>query len=297
MREERRNYLVVGVFVLAMLTGLLVWLAVLSGTLRATHGYTAVYDSVMGVSPGTQVLYEGHAIGRVEEVRPETRDGAIRFRVRLAIQRDWRIPEDAEAVIAKPGFLGSVVIDIRGGRSATALEPGSEIRAGAEPDVVAAVSSVASRLNDVVDERIAPLLDGVPEILDNLGEFSAELNRTGDQLGRVLDAENVRRVGSILANLEGASARLARFGGDLSATRERLDALLGRVEGLLQENRGTLDHAVGDLHESLEAFAVRSDAIAHDLEVTSRNLAEFSRRIRENPSLLVRGGPGPEEPD
>ena len=63
MREERRNYLVVGVFVLAVLAGLLVWLAVLSGRTGATDSFYVVYDNVMGVASGTQVLYEGFAIG------------------------------------------------------------------------------------------------------------------------------------------------------------------------------------------------------------------------------------------
>jgi phospholipid/cholesterol/gamma-HCH transport system substrate-binding protein len=38
------------------------------------------------------------------------------------------------------------------------------------------------------------------------------------------------------------------------------------------------------------------DAIAADLERSSRNLAEFTRQVRENPGVIVRGrerGDGP----
>ncbi len=39
MRDERRNYLVVGAFVLAMFAALLVWIAVLSGRTGVTDSY------------------------------------------------------------------------------------------------------------------------------------------------------------------------------------------------------------------------------------------------------------------
>jgi phospholipid/cholesterol/gamma-HCH transport system substrate-binding protein len=32
------------------------------------------------------------------------------------------------------------------------------------------------------------------------------------------------------------------------------------------------------------------DAVAQNLEGTSRNMAEFSRRLKANPGLLLRGG-------
>ena len=301
MREERRNYLVVGAFVLAVLAGLLVWLAVLAGTTGPTDSYHVVYDRVMGLDAGTQVLYEGFEIGSVEDVVPQPDTG--RFRVNLAVRKGWRIPEDAEAVVTVPSFLAKAVIDVRGGSSRTGLAPDSEIRAGSGADLISTVSSAAEELGHLMHEKVEPLLEtlseGTPEIVSNLREFSAGLNQTGDRLGAVLDPENVERVGAILANLEAASAEISRFGGDLNGTREQLDRLLSRVDVLLEENRATVDHAIDDLHVSLEAFAIRSDAIAHDLEITSRNLAEFSRQIRENPSLLLRGrgGSDPEDPN
>ena len=298
MKEESRNYLVVGAFVLAMAVGLVLWLALLAGRTGATDDYYVVYDKVMGLSAGTQVLYQGYVIGVVDAIEPQMAAGQGGFRVKLAVDRGWPIPEDSVAVITSPGFLSAVVIDVRGGGAAPPLAPGSEIAAGASTDLRAAVSSAVAVVRQL-ESRIAPLLDslseGTPEILDNLRDFSAELNQAGDRIGAVLSEQNVGRVETILANLDQTSASLSRLGGDLGATRERLDRLLIRANELLRED-SELDHAVRDLHVSLEAIANHSEAIAQDLEISARNLAEFSRQIRANPSLLLRGRPDREAP-
>ncbi len=297
MREERRNYLVVGVFAVAMLFGLIAWLSVLSGFSGATRSYVVVYDSVLGLAKGTQVLYEGFPVGEIADIDPlPDGDSERRFRVELAVRRGWEIPSDAQAHVVAPGFLSAVVIDIRGGESRESLAEGGEIRAAARSNVVDAVSQAAVTITDIVESRVDPLLSAVgedtPEILANLRSFSSELNQSGTRLNEMLDDENMGRVDAILANTESASANFDRFSTELAATRGELDLFLTRVNALLDPETGKLDHAIEDLHTTLESLARHSDAIAHDMEVTSRNLAEFSRQIRENPGLILRGRDG-----
>ena len=47
--------------------------------------------------------------------------------------------------------------------------------------------------------------------------------------------------------------------------------------------------AIRDLRHTLAAISRRIDSITSDLETTTRNVSEFSRQIRENPGVLVRG--------
>jgi phospholipid/cholesterol/gamma-HCH transport system substrate-binding protein len=58
---------------------------------------------------------------------------------------------------------------------------------------------------------------------------------------------------------------------------------------MIEENRRPVGQAVLDLQHSLEAVSRRIEAIAYHLEVTTRNMNEFSRQIRENPGVIVRG--------
>ena len=46
---------------------------------------------------------------------------------------------------------------------------------------------------------------------------------------------------------------------------------------------------MSDLQHTLETVARHVDAISHNLEVTTHNMNEFSRQLRENPGVLVRG--------
>ena len=72
MRDARRNYLVVGSFVLAMGVVLLGWLAVLSGRTGQVDAYHAEFESVMGLSPGTQVLFQGYPVGLIDAIRGDS---------------------------------------------------------------------------------------------------------------------------------------------------------------------------------------------------------------------------------
>ena len=77
--------------------------------------------------------------------------------------------------------------------------------------------------------------------------------------------------------------------------RRSIDTFLTQHSGftpLTQEEKKTLlDDA------SLESVARHIDAVNRNLEGTTRNMNEFSSRIRENPVLLLRGQSPPDEGD
>jgi len=70
MRDDRRSYIAVGAFVVAMVAALVVWLAALSGSGFAAHSYFVVYANVLGLAEGTQVLYEGFPVGQIVGIEP-----------------------------------------------------------------------------------------------------------------------------------------------------------------------------------------------------------------------------------
>jgi phospholipid/cholesterol/gamma-HCH transport system substrate-binding protein len=221
------------------------------------------------------------------------REGRQVFRLDLSVQRGWRIPEDSVATISASGLLSAVVVNVRAGSSKTPLEPGSEISGAEAPDLLAAMSSVAEDVDDLIKGSLKPMLDalgeGGPEIIADLEAFTSKLNQTLARIDGFLSDENVRRVEDTLGNLESASASLAAVSGELERTRLGVDELLDSVNGMIEENRRPVGRAVLDLQHSLEAVSRRIEAIAYHLEVTTRNMNEFSRQIRENPGVIVRG--------
>ncbi len=95
MRSSKLNYLVVGLFVLAMIGALITTIAMLTGRTGAVDNYYAYYANVTGIKFGTQVVYEGFPIGQVEEVTPEEKVGRMLFRVDFSVIQGWRIPKDS----------------------------------------------------------------------------------------------------------------------------------------------------------------------------------------------------------
>ncbi|MEE9608773.1 MAG: MlaD family protein [Myxococcota bacterium] len=274
MDHERRNYIVVGVFVLGMLAALLLWIALLSGRTGATDDYHVVYANVGGLKKGVQVFYEGYPVGLIEGISPVQEAGRQLFRVDVSVRRDWRIPEDSSAAIQASGILAAVVIDIRGGKSQLALEPGSRIQSVEATNLMATFSSVA---------------DQVPQVVETIASVADEMNATLARVNDVLSPGNTQRIERILSNLDSASSSIASLTRDLRGTRARLDEILVAVNGLVRENRDDLSASLSGMREILESMANHIDSINYNLEATTRNMNEFTRQIRDNPGLLLRG--------
>jgi phospholipid/cholesterol/gamma-HCH transport system substrate-binding protein len=408
MKSEQVNYVIVGVFVLTMLTGIVVSVALLTGRTGGTESYFTSYRDVTGLKFGSPVLYMGFPVGQVESISPELEDGGLVFNLELKITeqfRTWNVPKDSVARIKAAGLLAAITVDIRAGESTEWLKPNDHILGEEGRDIFGAVSDTANALKRLTENRLEPLLtnlnvyvnslgqvltsDGTaaikdvrvfthhlatraPELIDNFVALTESVRQTSDSLGIVLSPGNadkldgtvdnvllasqelaamsteVRgnlnaligpksqgRVNVMIDNLSLASANIAtlsenldaRLGdvltpamatkiqraldnfavaannvaqltNDLHGTRRKVDELFVSLNAITEENRPDIRAAVSDLRHTLRSLSQNVDAITYNLEGTSRNLVEFSRIVRDNPSVLLRGtsktqdGPG-----
>lgn len=396
MKSTKVNYFVVGLFVIAMVSGLVVTIAVLTGRTGATDTYFTRYADVSGLKYGTKVLYMGYPVGQVEDIEPRRADGRLSFVVKMSVISGWRIPADSVARIKASGLLAALTIDIHAGHSRRQLAPGSFIKGEQQSDMFSAVSDTANALKQLTETTLRPLLQNLnhsvqvisglldhdaggmvhdlrvlagelaqraPEIIDNFLSLSREVKATSERLRALIGPRNAARVNQVADNLATASQQLVVL---TRRTREQLDALLGKhtqarvkrtldnvsaasddlatfsrdankrlaqvmgpdtvrklrraldsvaragndIASLSADLRGTgkrLEHfvntlnatvdqtrpgvtqSVADLRYSLRAVAEHIDAVADSLEGTSRNMSEFSRELRDNPALLLRG--------
>ncbi len=291
MKSNRINYAVVGSFVLAIIAGLVISVAMLTGRTGATDAYFAVYDNVTNIKYGTQVMFEGYPVGQVENIQPLQQDGKLRFRVDMSVLQGWQIPDDSIAQVTSSGLLSAITIVIQAGRSKTALRPGSEIPASGQKSMFEAISSVAGettglirRLRDIADH----FAEAAPEITRNLAEFSARLNKSGSRLQKMLKKENIR-------NLEVSLANFSSLSENLRESNRKFDTLLGDFSLLASENKDGIRASVDDLRHVMASMSRHIDAISHNLEIASRNMSEFSRQIRTNPGVLLSSKPPADE--
>ena len=293
MRSPRVNYVAVGAFVAAMIVVFVGVLAILTGRTGATDPYYTHYDNVMGVVPGTQLLFEGYRVGQVVEVAPSEDPEKGRYRVTFAVDRGTRIPEDSVAWITEPSLLASITVDIRAGRSETFLEPGSEFAGRDLQSLFGFVATLTGEVEGLLENEIRPLLSAVatatPEILANLEVVTEDLARVTAQVTAVFSTENTGEIDTMIGNLSAASANLGELTTHLESSLSQVDGMVGSVNGLVTENTDGVERMIKDLEHTLEAIASRIDEITASLESASHNMDEFSGQLRRNPAVLIRG--------
>jgi phospholipid/cholesterol/gamma-HCH transport system substrate-binding protein len=338
MRHQQISYLTVGLFVLAMLAGLMATLAHITGRTGPTDSYFVHYDDVTGLVSGTPVTYQGFRVGRVGDIVPEGgAKGTTRYKVQLKLDRvededkgkkPWPVAQDSVARVVSPGLLAEVVIDISGGKPGEPIPVDSEIKGEAAVGLFEAVDSIVGEVNYLnrkgfmpllanIDERIqsfadkvsgdtsqvlghlnnstAKLDEGVADILPQLRELASRLNAGAEDLRRVVGPENRDRVGGFLTAIEGSAENFQVLSARLKASQAELHGLLVDSRDLVNGNRNNLDRSVNDLRATLQTVSEHIGAVAYNLEVTSRNMAEFSRQIRHNPGLLLSSEAPPDQ--
>ena len=296
MKEANRNYIAVGAFVLSMLTAVVLWFAALSGLAVSTDRYYILWDNVMGLKPGTQILFEGYQIGLIEKIErsPEADSGGPNYRVEIEVEKGWPIPVSAAAETTAPSFLAALVVNIDAGDSDAILEPGSVIRSKEQGDLLAAAGDAMSKISEVLDfmkPRIEEITNSVSLVLseENAEQIQSMLETMNDRIQEVLSTENAENVGHILTNLSNVSQDMSNLTKGLENTKAQVDDILATIDGLIDSNSGDIGRSLAALHASLEAVSRHIDAIASNIEDTTRNAKEFSEQIRKDPSVLLRG--------
>lgn len=314
MKDARTNYIVVGGFVLTMLVALVVTVALLTGRTGAVDSYVTELSNVTGVKVGTKVTYEGFVIGQVKQIQALRAEGRTNFRVTLAVQENWQIPQGSVARVAAPGVLAAPIVDIKGGSSEVMLAPGATIPGGPAANLFAVMNDMAGQVAKLNQDGLLPLMQTLnqqaatlgavlekqaPELMANLLAVTSDLavktpritadvqKMTGTLSTQVVNEQNAERIAESLRNA-------AQLSAGLQDSRKKLDQVLTSLDKTVDGNRGNVEAALKDLRHTLQAVARNIDSVTYNLEGTSRNFHEFSRQLRENPSVLL-GGNKPRE--
>ncbi|HEY6035060.1 MAG TPA: MlaD family protein, partial [Kofleriaceae bacterium] len=131
--SDRKKAAKIGVF--TFVVGLLLAIVLVSfGGIRLwrhQHRYfIELQDSVMGLSEGAGVYFNGIHVGNVESIGLDQQDPS-RVRIAIEVQVSTPVRADTKALLSSSGFTGIKTIDLQGGSpTAAALPPDSIIPAG-----------------------------------------------------------------------------------------------------------------------------------------------------------------------
>lgn len=272
-RAQRRDLILAGLFVLAMILVLLGVLALLLPSLFGrAYRVDAYFAEAGGLDVGIQVLQDGYVIGLVERVTPvfPGRDPAADhcpppldqpprqarlpcFRATLRIRDNWPVPRDSVAQLGGSGLLEGDAIKIHPGPAAELLADGAVIAAqGREADLIAQVGALTTTVKTVVEQTIAPALASLRNQIQTLETLIGTSDDQGGNRERLAGAfENLRAlterlresvdpqaVAAILASVRATSDNLARMTGELSGSTKDIQRAVTNYGELATDVRG-----------------------------------------------------------
>lgn len=288
MKRDNVNYLLVGTFVLAMGVVLLYALYRVTGHSAKGDTYTTHFPNVAGIKSGSIVTFEGFEVGNVTLVEPVSRESRTWYRVTLNIRNPLKLPKDSRAMIATPGLLAAPLVEIKEGKSSEIIASGGEIPGAAGANLMESVANLANDLGQLTETSIKPLLAQISKRVETVGDSLDQnlpatltsLKNTSARVETLFSPENQKNWSALLKNANEASTDMLKLSRELHGVR-------AEVEGLIKDSREMVNGNGKELQLTLR----RADAVLFQLESAGRNLNEFSRNIRENPSALIQSKP------
>jgi phospholipid/cholesterol/gamma-HCH transport system substrate-binding protein len=287
--------------------------------LEKSDAYFIEYsESISGLNVGNPVKMSGVEIGKVEDLSFSP-DNASLILVKISVRKGVKIKADAEAVVEVFGITGLKYIDIlKGSNEAATLLPGDKIKAGQSTiDMVTGRADEIARkveiaLNNIIGftnndnmENVGEAVVTARELMknlnslilqnkDNLNQFTGQLAKQGPDF--------LTRANGIMVRLDTVTSELDKLvtNKSLQKSMKNLETITdniksgldqGQLDNTMKNVNRTLDNsskAIQDFSKMVNSNKDRLNQILDRLENTARNLSDFTQKIKENPSLLIR---------
>ncbi|HEY4078209.1 MAG TPA: MlaD family protein [Rhizomicrobium sp.] len=279
--ETKANYIAVGAFVLACVIGLVVtilWLAGAQYSQEYAYYQANFKGPVTGLGKGTVTRYNGIDVGRITNLEFDPADPQ-RVIVTMQVQPNLNIREDSVASIDSQGFTGGSFVEISGGTS------GAPLLVAREDQRYPVIRTRQS--------TFAQLEQSAPEVV-------AKLNIATSRINDLLNDNNRRAIGHVLANLDETTATIARRSADIDAAIVNANKAMANLNGATADLKPTLTHVdlmvakYGKVADDADAF-INGDGMAQlsDLIGEMRrlvvNLDQVSEQINRQPTKLLFG--------
>ena len=261
--------------------------------------------SVNGLQVGGQVRYHGIEIGKVEEIKIVP-DDVTKVRVKISVTEGTPVKTDTEAHLVLVGITGLKIVELTGGSNETLLlKPGSEILPG-----ISILDNISGKA-EVMAEKLELIMNNILEITDsdNQDRISSILT----SVDTILIA-NQEPINNIVVNLDSTTAELTELLHTSNEILARLNSIVqsGKIDTMLT-NFTDVSSELADLEivelidqmnltvrqinstvSKIDLTIIRSQQDLLDTISSMREVADyledFSRRISEDPTILLRGG-------
>lgn len=275
-------------------------------------------ESVNGLEVGSPVKYLGIKVGTISDIKIDPKD-ITSIVVKLSLKDGTPVKEDSKAVIVSLGITGLKTIEIRGGtNNADFLEEESFIQPGRSTvnEITGKAEIVAEKAEKVLNNL---LVFSEPENLNKVTNLAQEISTFTQDAGKTLNrldgivANNQTNINNTLNSAYQISESLVESSKNLQlATRQfnyymnndTLHTILGNakdisdklneanIKQLIQNLANVVKQTEHLLYKVDDDINRSSQDLVESQEIlkqTLQNLNEASRKINNNPAVLIRG--------
>lgn len=253
---------------------------------KPSNFYIAEYTNVDGLEVAAPVTIDGFKVGQVREINFDY-DHPGKIQVLLAVNKQLHLPVDSRALIGTT-LLSGAYMQIERGESQEMLPIGGVIESGVVPDLISSVSndilptvsSIMPKIDSLLlsvnklasDPALAASLKNIETITSNVSVASRNLNMMmQNQVPGILNG-----AGLAVANLDSITANLAILSDELNKlplnqTIENVNGLtanLVKFTGNLNNPNSTLGELTQDseLYDKLNRLTADIDSLIIDIK-------------------------------
>ncbi|WP_062227823.1 MlaD family protein [Aureimonas frigidaquae] len=295
--ENRANYILVGVFTLAILAlsfGFIYWSANVSDANKRVPLIVRIEGSVSGLSVGSQVLFNGLAVGAVTNLRIDPNNPRVVIAT-TQVDRTTPITTSTAATLGSQGLTGVSFIGLTGGNVNDRNIIESAMAEGATPviraspsdvtDILATARDISERANNILGEferlvqEIGPAVrttaNNIAATSDHVEVFTASLAQNADQipdfvasLGRLAESAN-----SVALRLPTLIDRASEF-----ITALNVESVNSSIENVAAITQSVRDQT-GNITATVEQVATAARSFGAVGETINRNLSSVDQFV------------------
>lgn len=285
----------VGVFVILGILAVVFMLYLLTdpATFRGRYKISTNVVDVMGLRKGDPIQMRGIPIGRVHDF--SLQPGEEEVTIVLEVEGKWRIPVGSSAQLVSTGIMDPRTVKIIPGMGPGDIGEGSFLPGSITKSLFDDTESLGQKGQVVLEQMAALLSDstvqtvtGSTQYLEKiLGELSSIMDAEGEEIKALISS-----LSTAADHLSGAAQTAPELTGDLLATVERADLLVGDLteamadfDNIMVSLSGILERI--DRGEGTLGMLVTNDELFFTLREAVESARILMDDLKENPSRYI----------
>lgn len=296
--ESRVNYILVGLFVILLTTGMIAGVIWLSTDETRFHYNTYVVnmrETVSGLTEQSSVKYNGIDVGYLHKIIIDDENPAL-VHLRLKIQQGVPITEDTTATLRAQGLTGMAYVNLK-----TSKAGGQRLKAkrGEKYPEIPTRPSFMFQLDATIrtlSENMTDLSHNLNKMLNHNNQMAFEKSLANIQtitnaLSKNANAidESVKHLSKTLSNASTASDRLPQMSEDLQKTIQSMQGMAQNVMNAANEVDLTMQNSRAAIRTFSQQALPDTMIALNRLSNAAVKIDQLSQTLNENPSVIVRG--------